>query len=262
MNQSSTKNDIELPLIRPSFSKESPLPQGQISLDIQGPSKSPPLPYDPQKYSGKPPLIQWLTFTDMYSMLKQLNSKARPFEITDIPKPEFRFNVETKTQELEENWTKELQKKEPKFMRALLKTFQGEIIFAITFLFIDNATKLLYSIYVADIVKIISSPELSESRTADLLYSATMLSLLVVTSLFAKNWSLFVIHTNVARARLAIAGLLYKKLHSTSLTSLHEIKLGKVINLISNDLNDLVTMVAIPFVIINLLDAENKKRFS
>ena len=187
----------------------------------------------------------------MYPMLKQLNNKARPFEITDIPKPEFTYNVETKTQELEENWLKELKEKEPKFIRALWKTFQREIIFAVTFLLIDNATKLFYSIYVADIVKIISSPELTESRTADLLHSAAMLSLLVVTSLFAKNWSLFAIHTNLARARLAITCLLYRKLHLTSLTSLHEIKLGKVINLIGNDLNDMATMVTIPFVIIN-----------
>ena len=98
MNQNSTKNDIELPLLRSS----SPAPKDQISLDIQDHSKSnlafnsaskpQHLPYDPQKYSGRPPLLQWLTFTDMYPMLKHINNKARSFEATDIPKPEFRFN--------------------------------------------------------------------------------------------------------------------------------------------------------------------------
>ncbi len=92
--------------------------------------------------------------------------------------------------------------------------------------------------YVGIIVNIMSSTEIAgTSKPQELLNAGIWLTLLVVISLFAKNWALFTMQSNLGRARLAICGLLYKKLNSTSLTSLHEVKLGKVINLLSNDLN-------------------------
>jgi len=234
------KNDIELPLLpkKRSLSKKN-LSKDAI-LDIQHPYQN--SSYDPNKYAPRPSFLRWITFTDVLPDIQRINNSEKPFEASDIPKPEFGNNVEFKTQELEQNWIQELNQENPSFIRALTKAFKKEIILSVTLIFIDGATKLYYSIYVGDIVRIISTSGPTSSKKEELMFSAILLTLLVITSLAAKNWALYWIHLNLARARLAITGLLYKKLHATSLTSLHEIKLGKVINLISNDLNDMTSL--------------------
>lgn len=83
------------------------------------------------------------------------------------------------------------------------------------------------------------SRELDDSEKQELLTSALSLSGLVLLSFIVRNWTYFSSVSQGARARLTISSLLYKKINSVAITSIHEIKIGKVINLIGNDLNDI-----------------------
>ena len=248
---SSTK-DIELPLLshRDSVSKKQKYHTISDDVHLKMPSKTPDhtshfvncLNYslDLSKYSPRASFFKWLTFTDMLPYVRSMNKMLQKFEINDMPNPEYGFNVESKLIQLDYHWTNELKREKPTFYRALCKTFVKEIIQALILVFIDNTTKVYYSIYMGRIINTLTSKRFGAAiESGELVFSATCLSVLVFLSIFIKNWAFFTVVSNVGRARLAISGILYKKLNSTSLTSLHEIKLGKVINLLGNDLNDL-----------------------
>lgn len=257
---SSNKNDIELPLLPRGNSghKRSKIHKTSDAVKIEiSPAKNPISHFieyinpsnDPKKYAPKATFFEWLTFSDLMPYAKKMN-KATKIEINEIPNPEYRFNVESKLLDLDRHWHDELKKDSPNFSRALYLTFLKEISSACVLFIIDNTTKIYYSVYVGIIVNIMSSTEIAGTNKAQELLSAGIwLTLLVVISLFAKNWALFTMQSNLGRARLAICGLLYKKLNSTSLTSLHEVKLGKVINLLSNDLNEMQTLHMAPHIL-------------
>ena len=253
------RNEIEMPLLGPKGYDR----KNDVKIDVRsekeskGLHKSHFIEYlDPSsdngKYAAKPPFLQWLTFTDMLPYVKRMNLMFKTFEIENMPNPDLNFNVESKLVKLDYYWTLEQEKPEPKFYRALYKTFLKEVLSAIFLVFIDSTTKIFYSIYMGNIVSIITSKGFGEAvQTEDLVSSATFLTFMIVLSIFAKNWAFFTMQSNVGRAKLAISGLLYKKIHSTSITSLHEIKLGKVINLIGNDLNDMQGLMQVPNMVIN-----------
>jgi len=89
-------------------------------------------------------------------------------------------------------------------------------------------------------INLISADNLKEdSQKQELWPSAIMLCVLVLISYAMIYCGFFLSYVGGGKLRLAITGLLYKKLNSISLTSLHEFQIGKVINLIANDLNDI-----------------------
>jgi len=123
--------------------------------------------------------------------------------------------------------------------------------------FVDCTARLSYSIYMGKIISIITNNDLGDdSQRQELLRSSIILSVLILVSYCASNWEYFLMFINAGKARLTITGLLYKKLNMISLTSLHEFKIGKAMNLIANDLNDVdngastvPTMIMCPYMI-------------
>ena len=257
------KNDIELPLLsrKDSGLKKNSYSNSSVKIRVDDSKKPNHVSHFIQyldssstddRYSARPSFFKWLVFADIFPFIKRMNQASDKFGFEDIPKPEKSFNVEDKVIQLDYYWANELQKGSPKFSIALFKAFRPEIIKATGLMFVDHTTKIYYSIYMGKIINIMTSNELTGTNRADeLIYAGILLSMLVAISLLAKNWALFTIHMSIGRAKLAISGLLYKKVNSTSLTSLHEIKMGKVINLIGNDLNDMQGLHMAPTVVVN-----------
>ena len=68
-----------------------------------------------------------------------------------------------------------MKEKTPDFMKALIATFKKEIIQAIFLISVDNTLKVFYSIYVGDIIRIITAANIEQgSRSDELIYSAIM----------------------------------------------------------------------------------------
>ena len=97
------------------------------------------------------------------------------------------------------------------------------------------------------IVNVITQSNFGEAlQSQELFSSGIILSFLVLISVMSKSWGIYIMAGMIGKARFSISGLLYKKLNSVSLTSIHEIKIGKVINLLGNDLNDLQGLISLP----------------
>jgi len=252
MNQ---KEDIELPLISKSPLRDSQQgdKESQNNKTSSQPLKSAYFTEyiddskHPDKYAPPAPFLQWLTFSDMLPYVKQINNSQTKLKFQDLPKPEERFSIGNKLLELDSHWNKELENEKPSFAMALYKTFYGEFAQG-TFLFlIDCTAKIFYSIYMGRIINVITQSNFGNGlNSGELQSSGIILSLLVIVSVMAKSWAIYIMAGLIGKARFSISGLLYKKLNSVSLTSIHEIKIGKVMNLLGNDLNDLQGLIALP----------------
>jgi len=208
-----------------------------------------------EKYSARPPFWQWVTFMDMLPYSRQINQDPEKFEMKDIPKPEFTYNIEGKLRQLEQEWQKESQKPNPSFLKALLRAFSKEAIQSLAIAFVENLSKILSSIYMGKVVSIVtaSNQESKGLNSGELVNAAVVLSVLATISIFAKGRYFFTVGAYIGQLRLVIAAILYKKLNATSLTSLHEINIGRVINLVGNDLGDVYGLWWFPSVIITPL---------
>ena len=212
----------------------------------------------PDKFIQSLPFLKWFTFLDILPNVRKINKSDDKLEHAEIPLPTKEFNVEAKVVELDYYWSKEQEKPEPAFYKALVYSFKYELLIGVVLNFIDYTTRLSYSIFMGKIIATITRGNFEEeSEKQELLSAAITLCCLIVISYCCTNWAFFQSFRNGGKARLAITGLLYKKLHSISLTSLHEFKIGKVINLMANDLNDidsgaifLGTMILCPYLII------------
>ena len=201
-------------------------------------------------FSQKASFLQWLTFSDVFKYIKTMN-KTTKFGDEDVPNPEAKFNVEPKLAQLEANWKYELTKENPSFSKALCQTFLREIMKIILLFGIDNTTKIFYSTYMGKIVSIITSNNLGDNlQSYELISSAIILSMLVIVSIFAKVWALYITGTTLAQVRLATTAILYKKLNLVSLNALQNIKIGRIINLIGNDINDIQALYNLPTTIL------------
>ncbi len=210
-----------------------------------------------RNYTPRPSFFKWVTFLDMLPAIEKINKGPLTLTIDDIPEPEHKFNIEAKVKRLDFNWTIELSKPNPSFQKALFKTFTSEIIQNVTLACIEISAKIFYSVYMGKIISIITSKGFGNSiRSFDLVLDALIVSVLVAISVFARGWFYYLIHPNLSKARFAIKGFLYAKLNSTSLTAVHDLNVGKVLNLMGNDLMDIhgyfpvVYMVLTPYVVI------------
>ncbi len=229
----------------------------QITLDSPLPKTSQNPKYvnllqsqNAEKYSARPPFWQWVTFMDMLPFARKINEDPEKFEMKDIPKPEFTYNIEGKLRQLEKEWQKESQKENPSFLKALLRAFSKEAILSLAIAFVENLSKILSSIYMGKVVSIVTNKDSTGLNSKELLNAAVVLSVLATISIFAKGRYFFAVGAYIGQLRLVIAAILYKKLNATSLTSLHEINIGRVINLVGNDLGDVYGLWWFPSVII------------
>ena len=196
------------------------------------------------KYRARPSFWKWLTFMDVYPETKRINKGVGVFEIEDVPKPEHAFNFEKRLVRLEHHWNNELQKEKPSFSKALIKTFPQEIAESFGLSILENFSKIFCAIYMGKIIRIFTSntDKNNEIDSGELLSSAIILSILTCITLFAKCRYFYTMGTNVVTLKTTLAAIMYKKLNSTSLSSLHEINLGKIMNLIGNDLSELFSL--------------------
>ena len=227
---------IELPLL----SKE----KYKKKIFIDKPKPSLISYFDPSspasKYIQKIPILKFLSFFDVLPFVKLINTKPTKITMSDLPLP-FKFcNIDRKIIALDAEWTIQQAKDKPSFMNAVMKTFRKELLFMGFLGFVLTTSKLASSLLLGRIIQEVArSNSEGEMDQSYMLVLATLLSIASILFSFTMTWYTHYASIVSATMRNAVTGLVYKKLQTVALSSLQEINIGKVINLLSNDVNEL-----------------------
>jgi len=252
-NNSKTE-DIELPLLSEQKSrKKSSISKGKSNfVEFLDPRVS------SQKYRKRLPFLSFVTFYDIWGLVRNINNKKEDVQPEDLPLP-FEFcNVEEKIIALDAEWMKEISKKEPSIILAVLRAFKKEVGIISVLCFGLISIKLGSLPLMGDIIKSITEGNLGATKSLEsMLISASLLSVCIIIGdvINAAYWHYTCVVASMVRNTMM--GFTYKKLHSVTLSSIQQVNIGKVINLLSNDVNELdkgllhlMPMIFCPFTIL------------
>jgi len=193
----------------------------------------------PSKYIKNLSILKYLSFFDVLPLIKTANRKKTPLESSDFPLPFSYCNVEKKILDLDEQWSIELGKSHPNFIIALAKAYKKELI-AMFLLAWSLVTVKIFSLpLLGNIINGITAKSFgSPVELSDLIKSGLMLAMATVYLTLVVSWYWHAACVMAANMRNTVIGFVYKKLQSVTLSSVQEISVGKVVNLLSNDVNE------------------------
>jgi len=237
------QQEFELPLLDKTKSKwKSPRKTSHISVDVSSEES-----YFEQKYRKLPSFFKYFFYTDMLPVAKFINSTNRPLNHKDVPAPYEDSNVHKKVIQLEKEWNEEVKKaqmtgesKNPSLLKVLLKSHSDDLVKNLILFFFQVNGYLMNSLLLGKIMGTITSGSLGGNIDIETLIIYTVgFAVISFGVLFFENWSDYDCYRLGASVRMAVTGLLYKKLNTVALSSLQEISIGKVINLLTNDVNEI-----------------------
>jgi len=197
----------------------------------------------------KSSFLSFITFFDMWNLVKSINSKRDPLQLNDLP-PSFNFcNVEEKILALESEWASQFsKKKKPSIINATILAFRKEFLILVVLCFMTITLKFLTLPLMGIIINNISNRNFGQdSDFNSLLWSTIIFAIGTVIQALLYAWYWHLISVVTATIRNAIVGFTYRKLQQVTLSSIQQINVGKVVNLLSNDVNELDR--GLPFVI-------------
>jgi len=233
--------DIELPLLD---GKSKSLKKGSHSPTKESPENFALLlqsDFSANKFQKVKPSFQYYTYTDMLPLSKLVNSSKTPITYDQLPLPYENFNIESKVHQLTHDWQEEKrQSKEPSFMKACLQTHKQEFRNTFILIFFLVNINILNAFVLGKIMNAITKISLDQETNQEetIFYALAFVVVYIFCHLLENWWSYNGLSFGVS-SRLAITGLMYKKLNNIALSSLQEINTGKVLNLLTNDMNDL-----------------------
>ena len=179
----------------------------------------------------------------MLPFSRWINNTNRPLNNKDLPIPYESLNIDKRVIQLEEAWNDELEHasetKKPSLLKALGKSHQDDFIKNLIIFFFQVNGNLMSSLLLGKIMGTITSGSLDGSIDIESLITYTIgFAVVAFGVLFIENWSGYDCFTLGASVRLSLTSLLYKKLNNVALSSLQEISIGKVINLLTNNVNE------------------------
>jgi len=183
--------------------------------------------------------FEYLTFQDAVPTVKKINASNKTAVLEDIPFPFRNFNVPQKAIELDKNWQEETKSSNPSILRALYKTFKPLIWRDLLITFIMNNCHLIDTVLMAKIIRMITDFDASETDEKSAYLWGICYAMLFLTKVALDNWFFYFNGSTNISIKFSIIALLYKKLNCVSLTSIQKMDIGKVINLMANDVNEL-----------------------
>jgi len=228
--------DIELPLLEKTKSKGRSSSHFPINMEGAQP-----------RYRKITNFFKYLTYTDMLPLSRFINKEPRPIKHTDLPSPYESLNIDKRVNRLDKAWSEETQKaeesfgaKSPSLMKALARSHQDDLIRSLIILFFHANGSLMSSLLLGKIMGTITSGSLDGDIDMETLIMYTIgFAILAFGAVVTDNWYAYDGFRLGASFRLTVTGFLYKKLNSVALSSLQEISIGKVINLLTNDANEI-----------------------
>jgi len=236
------KNDIEIPLIdlrNRSHHSEGDPPPSHIIDGFTSPLAN--LNAASDKFQKVDSHLKYYTYTDVLPLLKKINSSQTQITASDLPAPYETFNMKEKAHLIDEEWQKQIKNnKTPSFITAALKAHWNDLLKPIALtLFLAN-TYMLSSFLLGKIMNMITLSNLGiQTPKEDAIFYAVAFAVVYVFFRMLDHWSSYLSVCLGGSVRLSITGFMYHKLNKVALSSLQEINVGKVINILSNDVSDL-----------------------
>lgn len=228
-------NDIELPLLSDhKKTPNAPLKHKKKLIDFFR-ADSPP-----SKYIQKLPFFKFLTLSDIFPLIKLANSRPTNLTVDDLPFP-FKFsNVEKKIIELDAEWEAGVKSNKPSIIRAVFNAYKREIAITLLLGFILISSKLTSALLLGKIINNITKSSFGMPMDYEGTFFLTcLLTMVSMVVMLCVAWCWHYIGIVCAQLRNVLVGFMYKKLQNVALSSLQEISIGKVINLLSNDVNEI-----------------------
>jgi hypothetical protein len=166
--------------------------------------------------------------------------RDRYSKIENLPAPSADICADKTIATLDDMWERERLNKKPSLLNAIWKLYKPIVktkLYYIAFVLTLRLSTLLTLSY---IMRAITSKDLGENITmGSLVRLAVVYAILeLIVRIMLSNF-LNLNQILACNFRQTLQGFLYKKIHSSSLTSLKQLNIGKVINLLGNNLNDL-----------------------
>jgi len=233
--------DIELPLLSDdSRDGESPAPTSHKNsipshfIDFLRPNP------DPIRFR---PIDNWpsyVCFTDALPLARLINRTANNIDQKSLPLPYPDYNIERKVYLIDQAWQAQKDQETRSIIKATALAFKKELIISFILLILTCTGHLITNMTLGYIIDKITENNIKEDVVFDEIVPTTLnFAVLYFFTQFLETWIGHFDFIIGAEIRLALTGFIYKKINSISTNSLQEISSGKVINIISNDLNDL-----------------------
>ena len=117
---------------------------------------------------------------------------------------------------------------------AFVKTFKYRIILQIFLNLTNNATRVLYTFFLLRTLENMSDPTKTKG---DVFVWAGGLFGVIIISIFSLHHDFFNGGQIASRGKLSLVGMLYQKIVKLNLYSLNKLSVGKVVNIVANDVN-------------------------
>ena len=195
----------------------------------------------PDKYIQDYSMLEYVTFFDTYPYVRRINDAgAAPVQLEDLPLPYKHYNIISKIAMLDKEWQEECLTPNPSLLKALYRTYKWEFYKSGLMMFAVFLSRIYSTLMLGHTIGFISAAAIDSTLDrSGIIIEATLFAIIfLATNIFNSHYWNFVM-VLAARIRLSIVGILYKKLNGVALSSVVEINIGKVINLLANDLNDI-----------------------
>jgi ATP-binding cassette, subfamily C (CFTR/MRP), member 4 len=184
--------------------------------------------------------FRYYTFLDLWPYINKINSTEKKITSKDLPLPTEVNNVENKLVLLDQIWAEEVNAGSPSLIRSIFKAYKREFLGKGLVMFSVFGGRLITTVLLGKIISAITTSAFHHTSEKDQLMNyavAFSVVFLFVNVTNTNYWNSLYLYG--ARIRLTITGLVYKKIQSIALSSLQQLNIGKVINLLANDLNDI-----------------------
>jgi len=194
----------------------------------------------PLKYNTVLSFFKAVTFLDVWERVLDSYRSPSPLKPNELPLPHMTRNVEESIVNLDKLWQHELTRRKPSLAQALYKCFKKEIWKCGFSLAISVSGRLFATLLLGSMINIITQLDLNDYADQARITSISVLFCVIVffVLFFTANYWISGFSTG-SKIRLTLLGFLYKKLHSVSLSSLHDYNLHKVVNLLTTSLNEI-----------------------
>ncbi|KAG4079206.1 hypothetical protein HA402_004581, partial [Bradysia odoriphaga] len=187
--------------------------------------------------------ISMLTFGWTIPIFRRTNNEN--LDLNDVFEPLDVDRSRVLGDRLERNWQVELkQKAKPSLARAVTKTFWLEIIVVGVLCFLNYIVFRLTLPYLLEIfLKYFNDTSTTDRRRDAFLPGTAIIVITIISGISGMHYYFFGSYFGL-KVCVAVSNLIYRKVFRLSQKSLREAASGKLVNLISNDLNRFATVFA------------------
>jgi len=179
--------------------------------------------------------LKWIFYGEVWRLVRE--GRRGPLTLENMPLPFDYYDINKSLRKMDRLVNKYRQTKT--FLKICGKTFKVPLLKIGVLLFFMSLVKLGLVLIIGKIIRLVTDYNLGEDidKTEMILFTVA-LGIVIIVKVIIENTYWNYAQTMASKFRFTIVSLLYKKILSVALSSLQELNMGKVLNLISNDLND------------------------